>query len=95
MGQILMIARTNDDARLAVGVERRVVLARSDLVAKASMGMSCFGTMYTYLVRRSYPSLARIESDGDGLPLVHPLARRTGSLYLLPLFRKQEQENEA
>jgi len=64
-----MIARTNDDARLAVGVERRVVLARSDLVAKASMGMSCFGTMYTYLVHRSCPSLARIESDGDGLPL--------------------------
>jgi hypothetical protein len=75
-----MIARKNDDARLAVGVERRVVLARSDLVAKASMGMSCFGTMYTYLVRRSCPSLARIESDGDGLPLVQPLARRTGSL---------------
>ena len=68
MGQILMIARTNDDARLAVGVERRVVLARSDLVAKASMGMSCFGTMYTYLVRRSRLSLTRIESDGDGLP---------------------------
>ena len=52
----------------AVRAERLVVLARSDPVAKASVGMSCFGTMYTYLVRRSCPSLARIESDGEGLP---------------------------